>query len=153
MSTTHNIANGTRVRWLYPLSIVTAVAMLVAWFPVGTLLRQQGELTAVARQIAAVQSEQHALLVRQRATSTPTQAMLLARQLYQLVSPGQSLIQVLPGTATGSSPASGDPGFQPLVSPTAPPAASPVDGSTRSGSPGGWRGFLNRLQHTLEFWR
>ncbi len=152
MSVTHSSASSSRVRWLYPLSIATAVAILVAWFPFGTLLRQQGELAATARQVAVVQAEQQALRARQRSATSKTQAIMLARQLYQLVSPGQSLIQVLPGTATGSSPGSGDPGNQPLVSPSSSPAPTPAGGSVHS-TASGWRGFLSRLVRTLEFWR
>ncbi len=126
--------------------------MLVAWFPIGTLLHQQGQLSATSRQIAVVQGDQRALQLRQRTASSKAQAALLARQLYQLVSPGQSLIQVLPGTSASSSPGSGDPGYQPLVSPSSAIAATSTAKAPHA-STSGWRGFVGRLEHTLEFWR
>ena len=151
MATTHNIATKGRVQWLYPLSIATAIAMLVAWFPLGTLLHQQGQLSATAQQIAVIQREQQGLAAQQRTVSTRAEAAMLARQLYQLVNPGQSLIQVLPGTAAVDGTGGGDPGYQPLVSPSS--IVAPVVARTSHGSTSGWRGFVDRLVRTLEFWR
>ena len=152
MATTHNIATKQkgRIQWLYPLSIVTAIAMVVAWFPLGTLLHQQGELSATAQQIAVIKREQQALSAQQRTIATKAEATMLARQLYQLVKPGQSLIQVLPGTAAAEGAGSGDPGYQPLVAPSS-VSAAPV---TAAHSPStGSGGFFSRLVRTLEFWR
>ncbi len=152
MATTHNIATKQKgqIQWLYPLSIVTAIAMVVAWFPLGTLLHQQGELSATAQQIAVIKREQQALSAQQRTIATKAEATMLARQLYQLVKPGQSLIQVLPGTAAAEGAGSGDPGYQPLVAPSS-VSAAPV---TAAHSPStGSGGFFSRLVRTLEFWR
>jgi hypothetical protein len=78
---------------------------------------------------------------------------LLARQQYQLVAPGQSLIQVLPGVQPGNvSASSGDPGLQPLVSPSSAPSIV-VDSSTSGVKHHTTSGFLSRLVRTLEFWR
>ncbi len=150
MATTHNIATGDRgrIQWLYPLSIVTAIAMVIAWFPLGTLLHQQSQLATTAQQIAVIQREQRALANQQRTIATKAEAAMLARQLYQLVNPGQSLIQVLPGTSTLDG--GGDPGYQPLVAPSS-VAATPV--VQAPSAPSGWRGFVSRLVRTLEFWR
>ena len=154
MATTHNIATSTkgRIQWLYPLSIATAIAMVVAWFPLGTLLHQQGQLSATAQQIAVIQSEQRALAAQQRTIATKAEATMLARQLYQLVNPGQSLIQVLPGTAAEGA-GSGDPGYQPLVAPSSVAAAPSTSSVHPRASSTGWRGFVSRLVRTLEFWR
>ncbi len=154
MATTHNIATGTkgRIQWLYPLSIATAIAMVVAWFPLGTLLHQQGQLSAAAQQIAVIQSEQRALAAQQRTVATKAEATMLARQLYQLVKPGQSLIQVLPGTAAEGA-GSGDPGYQPLVAPSSVAATPATPATSAHAAPSGWRGFVSRLVRTLEFWR
>lgn len=152
MAITHNIATSDkgRIKWLYPLSIVTAIAMVVAWFPLGTLLHQQGELSATAQQIAVIQREQRALAAQQRTIATKAEATMLARQLYQLVNPGQSLIQVLPGTSLVAGAGGGDPGYQPLVAPSS-VSATPAAPARASSS--GWRGFVSRLVRTLEFWR
>ena len=150
MATTHNIATGNRgrIQWLYPLSIVTAIAMVVAWFPLGTLLHQQSQLSTTAQQIAVIQHEQQALATQQRTIATKAEAAMLARQLYQLVNPGQSLIQVLPGTSTLDG--GGDPGYQPLVAPSSVSGAPVVHAPTASNGVGG---FVSRLVRTLEFWR
>ncbi len=152
MATTHNITTEQkgRIQWLYPLSIVTAIAMVVAWFPLGTLLHQQGQLSATAQQIAVIKREQQALSAQQRTIATKAEATMLARQLYQLVNPGQSLIQVLPGTSAAEGVGSGDPGYQPLVAPSSVSAAPVPSGHTGSSGAGG---VCSRLVRTLEFWR
>ncbi len=141
-------------RWLFPLSLATAVALLVSWFPLGTLLHQRAALSQVRGQIAVVQSQEAALAAQRRTVSSSTQAILRARQQYQLVEPGQSLVQVLPGTAGTVTPGAGDPGNQPLVA----PAIAGVTGSSASttSSPAASSsapGFFSRLVRTLEFWR
>ena len=152
VATTHNITTEQkgRIQWLYPLSIVTAIAMVVAWFPLGTLLHQQGQLSATAQQIAVIKREQQALSAQQRTIATKAEATMIARQLYQLVNPGQSLIQVLPGTSAAEGVGSGDPGYQPLVAPSSVSAAPVPSGHTGSSGAGG---FFSRLVRTLEFWR
>ncbi len=138
-------------RWLFPLSLVTAVALVVSWFPLGTLLHQRAALSQVRGQIAAVQSQEAALAQQQRAVSSSTAAILRARQQYQLVEPGQSLVQVLPGSAGAVTPGSGDPGNQPLVA----PAVAGMLGSVEAtpATPAHAPGFLSRLVRILEFWR
>lgn len=136
-----------------PLALVTAVAMLAGWFPLTTLIRQQGQLDAVRSQLSAVQQQQQALTQQAQTIDSRTAAVQLAREQYQLVAPGQSLIQVLPGLGQGLvAQNTGDPGLQPLVSPSSAPtlATSPATSPTRSSST---RGFVARLLRTLEFWR
>jgi hypothetical protein len=79
----------------------------------------------------------------------------LAREQYQLVAPGQSLIQVLPGDGSGKvSQSTGDPGLQPLVSPTSVSSlASSAAGNTLTKKHKAPNGFLGRFERTLEFWR
>ena len=141
-------------RWLFPLSLVTAVALLVSWFPLGTLLHQRAALSQVRGQIAAVQSQEAALAQQRRAVSSSTQAILRARQQYQLVEPGQSLVQVLPGSAGTATPGSGDPGNQPLVAPAVAGVVGLGEVTTRAPATSGRApGFFSRLVRILEFWR
>ncbi len=140
-------------RWLFPLSLVTALALLVSWFPLGTLLHQRAALSQVRGQIAAVQSQEAALAAQRRTVSSATQAILRARQQYQLVEPGQSLVQVLPGSAGTVTPGSGDPGNQPLVAPAIAGVAGSSETATPSSAATSAPGFLSRLVRTLEFWR
>ncbi len=137
-----------------PLALVTAAVMLVGWFPLGALWHQQSLLDSTAAQISALKTQQHALRLQAESIDSQAAATLLAREQYQLVAPGQSLIQVLPGNGVGLvSQSIGDPGLQPLVSPSSvsslvpgPPSPTPVHVSST-------RGFVARLLRTLEFWR
>jgi Flp pilus assembly protein TadG len=138
---------------MMPLALVTAVLVLVTWFPLSTYMRQEAQLNLTAAQISAIASQQRAIASQAQSISSKASATQLARQDYQLVAPGQSLIEVLPGNVTGTvSPSSGDPGLQPLVSPS---SVSTLVGtsSTSSGHHLSASGFLSRLVRTLEFWR
>ena len=138
---------------MLPLAFVTAIAIMVAWFPLSTWMHQQAQINATAAQIIAIKQQEQALKVEAKSISTKSAATLLARQQYQLVAPGQSLIQVLPGVQPGNvSASSGDPGLQPLVSPSSAPSIV-VDPSTSGVKHHTTSGFLSRLVRTLEFWR
>jgi hypothetical protein len=135
---------------MVPLAVVTAAIMLVGWFPLTALWHQQSQLDTTSAQIKAVQRQEQALATQSKAVDTKAAATALAREQYQLVSPGQSLIQVLPGNASGLvSPSSADPGLQPLVAPSsAAPLVTPSMTEHRMNN-----GFASRLVRTLEFWR
>lgn len=124
--------------------------MLVTWFPLSSLVHQQSDLNSTLSQISTVHQQEQSLLAQAHTLDSKTAATQLAREQYQLVNPGQSLIQVLPGDASGGITAqSVDPGFQPLVSPT---NAQSLLGATSTSrhSP---HGFFARLVRTFEFWR
>jgi hypothetical protein len=138
---------------MLPLAFVTAIAIMFAWFPLSTWMHQQAQINATATQIIAIKQQEQALKVEAKSISTKSAATLLARQQYQLVAPGQSLIQVLPGVQPGNvSASSGDPGLQPLVSPSSAPSIV-VNPSTSGVKHHTTSGFLSRLVRTLEFWR
>ena len=137
---------------MLPLAVVTAVSMLAMWFPLRTLWHQQSELDATASQIAMFARQQKVLDLQANSIASKSAATLLARQQYQLVEQGQSLIQVLPGTVPGHPTQwSGDPGDQPLVSPSS--VSSLVPSVTPKSSTRAGQGFIERLVRTLEFWR
>ena len=136
------------------LAFVTAGTMLVLWFPLSTLWHQQSVLNATSAQIAAIRQQDQSLPAQAKSVSSKAQATLLAREQYQLVSPGQRLIPVLPGAGSGYvAQNAGDPGFQPLVSPlsdtslTSDPALAGTAKHTTSDA------FVARFVRTLEFWR
>lgn len=138
---------------MVPLALVTAAVMLVGWFPISAIWHQQSQLNTTAAQISALRLQQHALTLQADSIESQAAATRLAREQYQLVAPGQSLIQVLPGDGSGTvSQSTGDPGLQPLVAPssvatlvTGPPSVSrPTHSSVRA--------FFSRLVRTLEFW-
>jgi cell division protein FtsB len=161
------------------LAAIFATAVLVTSFPLSALLAQHRALSAANAQLASVRHEDRLLAEQQRDLNSKTAIDRLARQDYQMVSPGQTLYDVLPPSgqstpsAAGTS-ATGDPGTQPLVSPDdaadlspepgltpttvpastgahAPSGASPVTGATGGSAPAA--SFWSRVSSTLEFWK
>ena len=154
MSATNSFVNRDRNHWMVPLALVTAVVMLVGWFPLTAIWHQQSELNATSAQINAIKAQQRALTLQAKSIDSKAAAILLAREQYQLVSPGQSLIQVLPGVGPGSADQSiGDPGLQPLVSPSSVSSLVASNATTASKHQSSAKAFLSRLVRTLEFWR
>jgi hypothetical protein len=139
---------------MVPLALVTAVVMLVGWFPATAIWHQQSELNATTAQINAIKSQQRALTLQAKSIDSKSAAILLAREQYQLVSPGQSLIQVLPGAGPGNvDQSTGDPGLQPLVAPSSVSSLVAANASTKSTHHSSAKAFVSRLVRTLEFWR
>jgi hypothetical protein len=146
--------NRDRNHWMVPLALVTAIVMLVGWFPLSSIWHQQAELNATTAQINAIKSQQRALTIQAKSIDSKSAAILLAREQYQLVSPGQSLIQVLPGAGPGNvDQSTGDPGLQPLVSPSSVSSLVAANASTKSARHSSTKEFISRLLRTLEFWR
>jgi hypothetical protein len=137
---------------MMPLAVVTAAVILIGWFPINAIWHQQSQLDSTAAQIAAINSQQRALTLQAKSIDSRAAATLLAREQYQLVRPGQSLIQVLPGNGTVSQ-STGDPGLQPLVAPSS--VSTLVTAPTTKVSPhhSSAKAFVSRLVRTLEFWR
>jgi cell division protein FtsB len=139
-------------RWVFPLSVLAALAIVAVAFPFQPLWRQETALNAAASQLAQLHRESQALTQQAKAVSSTAAAIALARQDYQLVMPGQSLIQVLPGNgARGDTSGATDPGFQPVVN-IGTGAVSPSSANVAHGS-SGLGGFVGRFVRTLEFWR
>ena len=138
---------------MVPLALVTAAVMLVGWFPVTAIWHQQSQLNASATQISAIHQQQRALTLQAESIDSKAAATLLAREQYQLVAPGQSLIQVLPGGASGTlSATTGDPGFQPLVAPSSVSTLVSPPTAKSSSHHSSTSAFLSRLVRTFEFW-
>ncbi len=157
-----------------------AVAVLATSFPLAGLLSQHRQLSAAAAQLSELRRTNRALAEQQRQLNSKADIQRLARADYQLVSPGQTLYNVLPpgghsATTTPGAPTSGDPGNQPLVAPanapnlspdpnlsnaagsggggaSAPKAGSSSPSSTGSGRPPGPTTFWSRVGNSLEFW-
>jgi hypothetical protein len=128
--------------------------MLVGWFPLTSIWHQQSQLSTTSAQINAIESQERALTSQAKSIDSKSAAILLAREQYQLVSPGQSLIQVLPGAGPGHvDQSTGDPGLQPLVSPSSVSSLVTPRTSTKSTHSSSAKKFVSRLMRTLEFWR
>jgi hypothetical protein len=139
---------------MVPLALVTAVVMLVGWFPLSSIWHQQSELNATTAQINAIRAQQHALTLQAKSIDSKSAAILLAREQYQLVSPGQSLIQVLPGVGPNDvNQSTGDPGLQPLVSPSSVSSLVTPTNASSAKHHSSAHAFISRLVRTLEFWR
>jgi len=159
------------------LAAVFALAVLATSFPLSGLIAQRHQLSAAAAQLKAVQHSNQLLAEQESQLGTKVEIDRLARQEFQLVSPGQTLYDVLPpsGETTSLTPGastSGDPGTKPLVDPADAPDMSPdpglakplapVGGSSRAPSggvvttttaPAVPSTFWGRVSNTLEFWK
>ncbi|HEV3213941.1 MAG TPA: hypothetical protein VGZ03_11160 [Acidimicrobiales bacterium] len=146
---------------------LSAVIILVAWLPVGALLNQRAQLSSTESRLAQLSKEATALAASSSRLRSPQALDQLARAEYQLVAPGQRLIQVLtpsftPSSKSSSGPYPGDPGFSALVDPmgtgtlgpsvTTSPATAPTTAASGAPAAAASRGFLPWVVTTLEFW-
>ncbi len=121
-----------------------SAVVVLAWFPASALLHQRQAIAAASTQLSQLSRQDQALVREQARLNSPAEIERIARQQYQLVSPGQQAYQVLPpaDASTGATaPFPQDPGFQPPVSPSAaavlPPGAAQVPGASSSQSTSG----------------
>jgi len=159
-----------RARLALAGAVVVAAVVLFAWFPAGSLLSQRSNLRGSEAQLSALHKQDAALAQEKKNLSDAGEIGRIAREQYQLVSPGQQAYEVLPpsGATAPGTPYAGDPGSDGPVTPSATPelppggvtttttpGAAPV--SSHSGQSGGTAatssGLLSRMMHTLEFWR
>lgn len=132
---------------MVPVAVAMAVFIIAVGVPFQALFRQKAQLATSAAAIAHVQNQTKALQQQIASVKSSSAALALAREQWQLVLPGQGLIQVLPGADAGST----DPGFQPIVNPgSADLSASTATTHTKVVTN---TGFVSRFLHTLEFWR
>jgi cell division protein FtsL len=156
--------------------------VLATSFPISAIISQHRQLSAASTQLHQLQDENRSLAVQEHELNSKVAINEMAREDFQMVSPGQTLFDVLPPhSRTGTSPSgtltTGDPGNQPLVAPADAPdlspqpglpqsipssaAASPAkdatDGTARPSSGTSSAGqspstFWGRVTNTLEFW-
>ena len=112
------------------LAGVFALAILATNFPLSSILGQHHQLAAASAQLERVRQQNKALTEQEKALRSNVAINELARGDLQMVSPGQTLYDVLPpssktDTTTPGAPTSGDPGSQPLVAPNNAPDLSP----------------------------
>ena len=159
-----------RARLAFVGALVVSAIVLFAWFPASSLLSQRSSLAGAEAELGALHKQDAALAQEKKNLSDAGEIGRIAREQYQLVSPGQQAYQVLPpsGAAAAGTPYAGDPGSDGPVTPSATPelppggvtttttsaAAHPHAGATHpvpTPAPSG--GFVSRMVHTLEFWR
>jgi hypothetical protein len=112
------------------LAVLIAMVLLATSFPLSTILTQHHQMSAAAAQLSELQHENEQLAEQRGQLNSPLAIQRLAREDYQLVSPSQTLYNVLPASghvtsASSGQPMSGDPGSQPLVDPSHAPDMSP----------------------------
>jgi cell division protein FtsB len=145
-------------------SVVVSAVVLFAWFPASSLLHQRSNLTASEAQLSSLHKQDAALAQEKKNLSDAGEIGRIAREQYQLVSPGQGAYEVLPpsGATAAGTPYAGDPGSAAPVTPSATPelppggvtttTASTLPGSAGTSAPTS-SSFVSRMLHTLEFWR
>jgi cell division protein FtsB len=149
---------------------VLAAVIMFAWFPVGSLLSQRSNLTGTESELSSLHKQDAALAQEKKSLSEAGEIGRIAREQYQLVSPGQQAYEVLPpsGAASSGTPYSGDPGPRGPVAPTAsaelppggvstttttvPPSKPPSRAVQQTQVPPA-PGLAARMLHSLEFWR
>jgi cell division protein FtsB len=165
-----------RARLAFLGAVVASAIVLFAWFPAGSLISQRSNLHGTEAELNALHAQDSALAQEKKNLSDAGEIGRIAREQYQLVSPGQQSYEVLPpsGATAAGTPYAGDPGSDGPVTPSATaelppggvttttttttptkPASSgehtddthPDAASTSSG------GFGSRVLHSLEFWR
>ena len=162
-----------RARFSLLGAVVVSGAVICAWFPASSLLSQRTDLTGTESQLSSLHAQDGALAQEKKNLSDPGEIGRIAREQYQLVSPGQQAYEVLPPTGSTSTgkPYVGDPGSSGPATPSAaselPPGAptstatsatsrdagaGPAAARPSAGSQQG-TGFVSRMVHALEFWR
>jgi cell division protein FtsB len=160
-------------------AVVVSAVVLFAWFPASSLLSQRSNLASTESQLSSLHNQDTALAQEQKNLSDAGEIGRIAREQYQLVTPGQQAYEVLPptGSTAGKTPYAGDPGSNGPVTPSATPELPPGDVTTTttpSGTAGSSTtsagranaahtdtrtsgqqssGFVSRMVHALEFWR
>jgi cell division protein FtsB len=112
------------------LAVLIAIVLLATSFPLSTIFTQHHQVSAAAAQLSQLDRENQKLAEQRSQLNSNIAIQRLAREDYQLVSPGQTLYSVLPASghvtsASAGQPTSGDPGYQPLVDPADAPDMSP----------------------------
>jgi cell division protein FtsB len=159
-----------RARLAFLGALVLSAIVLFAWFPASSLLSQRSHLTGTEAELGALHKQDAALAQEKKNLSDAGEIGRIAREQYQLVSPGQQAYQVLPpsGATSAGTPYAGDPGSDGPVTPSATPelppggvttttTPAPTAASSRTGRVGGAAstsgGLLSRMAQALEFWR
>ena len=91
---------------------MASAVVLFAWFPAGSLLSQRSDLHGTEAELNALHAQDAALAQEKKNLSDAGEIGRIAREQYQLVSPGQQAYEVLPpsGATAAGTPYAGDPG-------------------------------------------
>jgi cell division protein FtsB len=133
--------------WLIGAVVVSA-AILGAWFPASALYHQRSSLASANTQLHQLVQQDAALAQERKNLTNQAEIDRIAREQYQLVTPGQQAFEVLPPSGSNSSGSLGANGpVGPSGSTTSTQPRSAAQSNTHS------EGTLARMLHALEFWR
>jgi cell division protein FtsB len=161
-----------RRRFMLGGGALLSLVILGAWFPANALYHQHSNLASAEAQLNVLHEQDAALAQEQKNLSDSSEISRIAREQYQLVSPGQQSFEVLPktGSSHAEAPYSGDPGLSAPVAPSSASVLPPGSGTTttqgakatRAGVPTDAStthpsapspGVAGRMLNALEFWR
>ena len=110
-----------RARLAFVGAIVASAIVLFAWFPAGSLISQRSNLHGTEAELHTLHAQDSALAQESKNLSDAGEIGRIAREQYQLVSPGQQSYEVLPpsGATAAGTPYAGDPGSDGPVTPSA----------------------------------
>jgi cell division protein FtsB len=163
----HRTRDVRRSRIMLMAAAVVSAVILFAWFPASALYRQHASLVGASSQLHLLHQEDVALAHERKNLGDSSEISRIAREQYQLVSPGQQAYEVLPpsSSATPGAPYAGDPAQAAPVAPSAaselPPgavsaAATPNAGTHSSATTHrttSSQGAFERMWRALQFWR
>ena len=157
-------ASGGKKWGVFGAFVVTSFAAAFTWFPVDAVVQQNHNIAAATSTLKALKAQDATLQQQIDHLSTKEGFDQVARKQYQLVPNGQSLYLILPPASapieTNGGPVAypGDPGYQPVVSPSAGSNSVSTATSSSPASPAdaaqpAQPGFFSRLVSSLEFWK
>ena len=92
-----------RARLAFVGAVVASAIVLFAWFPAGSLLSQRADLHGTEAELHALHAQDSALTQENKNLSDAGEIGRIAREQYQLVSPGQQAYEVLPPAGAAAS--------------------------------------------------
>jgi cell division protein FtsB len=132
-----------RSRILLVGGLVVSAVVLGAWFPASALYHQHSNLATASTQLNQLRQEDVALAQEQKNLSGSAEVARIAREQYQLVSPGQQAYEVLPPSASQLPSGS-------IAASSHRTAARDGAAATQAALP---QGIFKRILGALEFWR
>jgi len=110
-----------RARLAFVGAVMASAIVLFAWFPAGSLISQRSNLHGTEAELNTLHAQDSALAQESKNLSDAGEIGRIAREQYQLVSPGQQSYEVLPpsGATAAGTPYAGDPGSDGPVTPSA----------------------------------
>jgi cell division protein FtsB len=149
-------SNQRKTRLILFGAALLSVVILVAWFPASALLHQRSDLASANTALRELHQQDSQLAQQGKDLSNSAEISRIAREQYQLVSPGQQAYEVLP--PAGSSSNGRDPGDQAPASPSTAaqlPSSATSTGShaTTDKSQQNSTSAFDRMLRALEFWR